>query len=81
MRFTLWRLGSPAWRSVRKNEMAAVAEEERIQVQRQRYREALEAGLKPAEAHAFAKSQIDIGQLRQLVAASCKPALIARILL
>jgi uncharacterized protein (DUF2237 family) len=55
--------------------------DERVEVARRRYHEALDAGLSVAEANEFADSLADIGQLRKLVAAHCSHELIAAILL
>lgn len=45
-----------------------------------RYEEAEKAGLSPLEARLFARSGIDVGELRRLVDGGCTPALICRIL-
>lgn len=45
--------------------------DERLVVWRNRYTEARQAGLTIVEAHMFAESDIDIGQLRRLVKARC----------
>lgn len=57
------------------------AELEVAQVLRRRRREALAAGMSPVEARLFAESEIDIGQLRHLVAAGCPDSLLAKVLL
>lgn len=54
--------------------------DERVEVARRRYHEALDAGLSVAEANAFADSHADVGVLRKLVAAGCSHELIAKII-
>ena len=54
--------------------------DEQLEVLRRRYQEARASGLSIAEATLFAESSQDIGLLRMLVAGSCDPALIARII-
>ncbi len=46
-----------------------------------RYEEGRGVGLTRLEARLFAESTIDVGKLRSLVKAGCKPQLIAKILL
>ena len=46
-----------------------------------RYEEAQKAGLTTAEAHLFADSQADVGELRKLVKAGCPVELIREIVL
>jgi hypothetical protein len=46
-----------------------------------RFHEARDAGLTLVEARLFAESDADVGHLRKLVAAGCKPAVIAKILI
>lgn len=60
--------------------MAAALDEERA-VLLSRTLEALAAGLSLAEARAFAHSQLDIGQLRWLVAHNCPLEQLRRIVL
>ena len=52
-----------------------------LEVRRRRYREARRAGLTIAESELFAGSEIDVGELRQLVASGCPAGLIASVLL
>jgi hypothetical protein len=54
---------------------------EQDEVLRRRYEEALAAGLNSVDAHSFAISGCDIGQLRKAVKNGCPPQLIARIVL
>lgn len=56
-------------------------EEEVDAVLRRRRNEALDAGLTFQQAEEFARSELDVGQLRRLVAIGCPPELIARIVL
>lgn len=55
--------------------------DERDEVLRRRFEEALHAGLTGKEAQAFAASGADIGELRKMVRSGCPPKLIARIVL
>lgn len=55
--------------------------EEQDEVLRRRYHEALEAGMKETDAHRFAQSGNDVGELRRMVRAGCPRRLIARIVL
>lgn len=54
---------------------------EQDEVLRRRYEEALAAGLDSMDAHSFATSGCDIGQLRKAVKNGCPPQLLARIVL
>ncbi len=54
---------------------------EHDEVLRRRYHEALEAGMKDTDAHRFAQSGNDIGELRYVVRKGCPRRLIARIVL
>lgn len=54
---------------------------ERDEVLRRRYEEALAAGLGEVDAHRFATSDTDVGQLRKAVKKGCPPTLLARIVL
>jgi len=58
-----------------------VAWEERDEVLRRRYQEALEAGMTDLEADRFARSDRDIGDLRRAVSKGCPKTLIARVVL
>jgi hypothetical protein len=55
--------------------------EEYDEVLRRRYEEAMAAGLDAVDAHTFATSGCDIGQLRKAVKNGCPPTLLARIVL
>jgi hypothetical protein len=54
---------------------------EQDEVLRRRYEEALAAGLDTTDAHTFAVSDRDIGELRRAVQKGCPPQLLARIVL
>jgi len=54
---------------------------EQDEVLRRRYEEALAAGLRDVDAHTFATSGSDIGELRRAVKKGCPPKLLARIVL
>ena len=55
--------------------------EEQDEVLRRRYHEALEAGMKDTDAHQFARSGNDVGELRRVVRKGCPRRLVARIVL
>lgn len=56
-------------------------DDEQDRVVGRRFDEALQAGLTPEEARAFAESGVDVGQLRKLVAAGCPARTMSDILL
>lgn len=58
-----------------------ILDELQVVVWRNRYLEARQAGLEHMDAIRFARSEADIGQLRQLVKDGCTPRLIVRIVL
>jgi hypothetical protein len=58
-----------------------VAWEERDEVLRRRYQEALQAGMKDKDADLFARSDVDVGELRRVVRKGCPKRLIAKLVL
>lgn len=59
----------------------AISDTEQEEVLRRRKAEAVEDGMSVVEARIFSESELDIGELRKLVATGCPPELLARILL
>ncbi len=74
-------MGSPAESGEAQGSQWDERAAESARVVRQRRREAMKDGMSLAEAQLFSESEIDVGELRHLVALACPADLLARILL